>query len=59
MRRAQDLEPLKARAYVAEAKWLSAHGQKEEAIAKAREATIVEPTDADAKALLDSLLGTR
>jgi len=59
MRRAQDLEPLKARAYVAEAKWLSAHGQKEEAIAKAREATIVEPTDADAKTLLDSLLGTR
>lgn len=54
---AQRLEPLKSRAYVAEARWLAAKGRKEEAIAKAREATIMEPTDTDARALLDSLLG--
>jgi hypothetical protein len=59
LRRAQDLEPLKARAYVAEARWLATHGKREEAIAKAREATIVEPTDAEAKTLLDSLQGSR
>lgn len=54
---AQQLEPLKARAYVAEARWLAAKGRKEEAIAKAREGTIVEPNDREARALLDSLLG--
>jgi tetratricopeptide (TPR) repeat protein len=59
LRRAQNLEPLRARAYVAEARWLSTHGRRDEAIAKAREATIVEPGDAEARALLDSLLGTR
>jgi len=59
LHRAQDLEPLRARSYVAEARWLAAHGKRDEAIAKAREATIVEPADADAKSLLDSLLGSR
>lgn len=54
---AQQLEPLRARAYVAEAKWLAAHGRRDEAIAKAREATIVEPTDSEARSLLDSLVG--
>ncbi|HSD87696.1 MAG TPA: HTTM domain-containing protein, partial [Kofleriaceae bacterium] len=43
LRRAEELEPLKARAYVAEAKWLAQHGRRDEAIAKAREGTIVEP----------------
>jgi hypothetical protein len=57
LHRAQDLEPLRARSYVAEARWLAAHGKRDEAIGKAREATIVEPGDAEAKALLDSLLG--
>lgn len=59
LRRAQDLEPLRARAYVAEARWLASHGQRDAAIAKAREATIVEPNDADARALLDSLVGSK
>ncbi len=54
---AQQLEPLKARAYVAEARWLAAHGRRDEAIAKAREGTIVEPNDSDARTLLDSLVG--
>jgi tetratricopeptide (TPR) repeat protein len=52
---AQDLEPLRARSYVAEARWLAAHGRRDEALAKAREGAIVEPTDAEAKALLGSL----
>lgn len=56
LRKAQDLEPLRARAYVAEARWLASQGRVAEAIAKAREATIVEPSDADAANLLNSLL---
>ncbi len=52
---AQNLEPLRARSYVAEARWLAAHGRRDEALAKVREATIVEPGDAEARALLDSL----
>jgi tetratricopeptide (TPR) repeat protein len=57
LERAQQLEPLKARAYVAEARWLATHGRRDEAIAKAREATIVEPSDSEARSLLDSLVG--
>lgn len=57
LQRAQQLEPLKARAYVMEARWLAAKGRKDEAIAKAREATIVEPNDSEARTLLNSLLG--
>ena len=57
LRLAQQLEPLKARAYVAEARWLATHGRRDEAIAKAREGTIVEPNDTEARALLDSLVG--
>ncbi len=53
--KAQDLEPLRARAYVAEARWLASKGRIDEAIAKAREATIVEPSDQEARALLGSL----
>ncbi len=54
LHKAQDLEPLRARAYVAEARWLASKGRMNEAIAKAREATIVEPTDQDARSLLSS-----
>jgi len=54
---AQNLEPLRARSYVAEAKWLAAHGRRDEALAKAREGAIVEPSDAEAKSLVDSLGG--
>lgn len=57
LRKAQSLEPLRARAYVVEARWLAKQGRREEAIAKAREATIVEPNDVDAANLLNSLLG--
>ena len=56
LERAQDLEPLRARAYVAEARYLATKGRHDEAIAKAREATIVDPNDRDARALLNSLL---
>ena len=55
LRKAQDLEPLRARAYVAEARWLASKGRTAEAIAKAREATIVEPGHAEAASLLNSL----
>ncbi|HEY5925529.1 MAG TPA: HTTM domain-containing protein [Kofleriaceae bacterium] len=56
LHKAQDVGPLKARAYLAEARWLATKGRTEEAIAKAREATIVEPNDQEASALLNSLL---
>ncbi|HEY5952134.1 MAG TPA: HTTM domain-containing protein [Kofleriaceae bacterium] len=56
LHKAQDLEPLKARAYLAEARWLATKGRTDEAIAKAREATIVEPNDQEASSLLNSLL---
>ncbi|HEX5062919.1 MAG TPA: hypothetical protein VFV99_26275, partial [Kofleriaceae bacterium] len=57
LHKAQDLEPLRSRAYVAEARWLASKGRTDEAIAKAREATIVEPTDQEASSLLNSLVG--
>jgi hypothetical protein len=57
LRMAQQLEPMKSRSYTAEAKWLSTHGKKEEAAMKAREATIIDPTDSEARSLLDSLGG--
>jgi hypothetical protein len=53
---AQRTEPLKARSYIAEARWLAAKGRTDEAIQKAREATIVEPSDQEASSLLNSLL---
>lgn len=56
LQRAQDLEPLRARAYVAEARWLASKGRIDEAIEKAREATIVDPKDQEARTLLSSLL---
>jgi hypothetical protein len=56
LHRAQEAEPLRARAYVAEARWLAANQRLDEAIAKAREATIVEPGDQDAASLLNQLL---
>jgi hypothetical protein len=57
LRRAQQLEPLKSRSYTAEAKWLATHGKKDEALMKAREATIIDPNDSEARSLLDSLGG--
>jgi hypothetical protein len=57
LRLAQEYEPMKSRAYTAEAKWLAEHGKTEEAIVKAREANIIDPSDNDALTLLDSLGG--
>ncbi len=56
LHRAQQEEPLRARAYIAEARWLATKGRRDEAIQKAREATIVEPNDQEAASLLNSLL---
>lgn len=56
LHRAQREEPLRARAYIAEARWLASKGRVDEAIQKAREATIVEPNDQEANSLLNSLL---
>jgi hypothetical protein len=53
---AQRNEPLRARSYIAEARWLASKGRTDEAIQKAREATIVEPNDQEASSLLNQLL---
>jgi hypothetical protein len=55
LRKAQQREPDKSRSYTAEAQWLATHGKKEEATMKAREATIIDPTDDEARRLLNSL----
>ena len=56
---AQRLEPLRARAWVAEARYLVAKGRTAEAIEKAREATYSEPSHAEARSLLDSFTGAK
>ena len=55
LHRAEDLEPTRARAYVAEARWLATHGRRDEALDKARAAQRAEPTDTDARDLVDKL----
>ncbi len=52
---AQRLEPLRSRAWMAEAQWLVKKGKKAEAIEKAQEAVYSEPTSQPARALLDTL----
>jgi hypothetical protein len=52
---AQRIAPQQARAFVAEAHWLATHGQRDEALAKAREAARAEPSDAEARRLVDRL----
>ena len=47
---AQRLEPARARAWAAEARWLAAKGRRAEAIAKAKEAVAAEPSHARARA---------
>jgi len=59
LREAQRLEPLRARAWLAEAQWLVKKGKKAEAIEKAQEAVYSEPTNQIARDLLDSLTGTK
>ena len=55
LRRAQAEEPARARAYIAEAEYLTSKGRAAEAIEKAREATYAEPESQAAQQLLDSL----
>lgn len=57
LHRAERAEPGRARALVAEARWLASRGRHDEALAKARDATLAEPGDRDARALLDQLAG--
>jgi tetratricopeptide (TPR) repeat protein len=52
---AQQLAPDQARAFVAEAQWLAAHGRRDEARDKAREAAHAEPTDPDSRRLVEAL----
>jgi hypothetical protein len=52
---AERLSPHDARPFVVEARWLAGHGRNAEAAAKAREATLADPNDKDARDLLDSL----
>lgn len=59
LREAQRLEPLRARAWMAEAQWLIKQGRKADAIEKAQEAVYSEPTHQPARDLLDSLTGTK
>ena len=56
---AQRLEPLRARAWMAEAQWLAKKGRKAEAIEKAQEAVYSEPTHQPARDLLDTLTGKK
>ncbi len=51
------LEPHRARAYVEEARYLLGQGKKPEAIAKAKDAVFADPSDAEARSVLDMLQG--
>ncbi len=55
---AQRLEPMRARAYIAEARHLQQQGKTAEAIEKAKQATFAEPSHPDARTLLDNLSGS-
>jgi tetratricopeptide (TPR) repeat protein len=59
LHRVEALDGSHARVRVIEAMWLARHGRMAEAIAKAREATVVEPADAEARRLLSLLTGDR
>lgn len=56
---AEEMEPGAARAWLEEARWLMRHGQLAEATAKAKEGTYAEPSNAEARQLLDTLTGKR
>ncbi|MBA3453125.1 MAG: HTTM domain-containing protein [Deltaproteobacteria bacterium] len=59
LREAQRLEPRRARAWIAEAQWLARKGRTAEAIEKAQEAVLSEPTHPSARELLDTLSGKK
>ncbi|MFN0246920.1 MAG: HTTM domain-containing protein [Kofleriaceae bacterium] len=54
---AQRLEPSRARAYLAEARYLQSKGRTDEALAKAQEATYAQPDHPQAQQFLRSLSG--
>ena len=56
---AQRLDRDHARAFVAEARWLAAHGQRDAALAKAREGWSAEPDDKDVNELIGMLMAGR
>lgn len=56
---AQRTAPGLARAWMEEARYLAAQGQHADAVAKARQATFAEPSNAEARTLLESLLANR
>jgi hypothetical protein len=55
LRRAQQLEPTRARAFVEEARVLASQGHTAEALVKAKEGAVAEPSDPEARAIVDSL----
>lgn len=59
LREAQRLEPLRARAWIAEAQWLIKKGRRAEAIEKVQEAVYSEPTHQPARDLFESLTGKK
>ena len=59
LRRAQEIETARARAYVAEAQYLMGKGRTAEALAKAEEATYAEPTHQTALDLVEQLSGRK
>ena len=59
LREAQRLEPGRARAYLAEARWLKTKGRADEALAKAKEATYAQPNHPEAQQFLQSLTNTQ
>lgn len=56
---AQRLDNHHARAYNSEARWLASHGKSQEAVAKARDATLADPNDAEARNILTALTSGR
>ncbi len=56
---AQRLDPSRARAWIEESRWLAQNQRRPEALAKAQEAVAAEPSNQEARALLDSLSGSR
>jgi hypothetical protein len=59
LREAQRLEPGLARAWMAEARWLASQGKHADAVAKARQAAFAEPSNREARTLLETLTANR
>ena len=59
LREAQRLEPGRARAWMVEARWLASQGKHADAVAKARQAAFAEPSNGEARTLLETLIANR